>query len=246
MDRISIAGLVLGVLAVVGGQALEGGHLSSLLQPAAFFIVIGGTLSAVMLQSPLPVFLRAARMGRWVFRPPLLEHEELIRRLLVWAQIARKDGMLALQPQLRTVNDEFVRKGLQLLIDGASAQHLRGVLVVEINAWEEQMKLSARVWEAAAGYAPTIGILGAVLGLIQVMENLQDPSRLGPGIAVAFIATIYGVGTANLLFLPVARKLLANVTRLVSVREMLVDGLMAIANGDNPRLVETRLRGYVV
>lgn len=246
MDKISIAGLALGIFAIVGGQVLEGGHISSLVQPTAFLIVIGGTLGAVMLQSPLPVFLMGLKMGKWVFVPPVTAPQGLIDQMNRWSHVARKEGLLALEAQIQVVKDPFMRKGLQLLVDGAEPDRLREVLEVEITAYEDQMKLSAKVWEAAGGYAPTIGILGAVMGLIHVMENLSDPSKLGSGIAVAFVATIYGVGSANLVFLPIAKKLLANISRMVAMREMFVDGLIGIANGDNPRIIESRMRGYIV
>ena len=245
MDFISIAGIVFGLGAIVGGQLLEGGHLSSLMQPTAFLIVIGGTLGAVMLQSPLAIFVAGMRMGAWVFRPPTLSPALFIGQIANWSQIARKEGLLALEAQIGLLDDPFARKGLQLLVDGAEPERLREVLEVEINAYETQMKLSARIWESAGGYAPTVGILGAVMGLIHVMENLSDPGKLGGGIAVAFVATIYGVGSANLIFLPVAKKLLANIGRLVALREMYVDGLVGIANGDNPHLIESRMRGYI-
>ncbi len=246
MDKISILGLLVGVLAIVVGQILEGGHVASLLQPTAFFIVIGGTLGAVMLQSPLPVFRLGVRLARWVFSPPRIVPEALIAQVVGWSQIARKEGLLALEAQIPAVADPFVRRGLQLLVDGAEPDDLRSVLEVEIGAYETRMKQAAKIWESAGGYAPTIGILGAVMGLIHVMENLSDPARLGSGIAVAFVATIYGVGSANLIFLPMAKKLLAHVQSLVAVREMYVDGLVGIANGDNPRIIESRLKGFFV
>ena len=245
MDRISVLGLALGLAAILVGQVLEGGHLSSLLQPTAFFIVIGGTMGAVMLQSPAAVFLRGMRMAKWVFVPPVSEHKKLIESISRWSHVARKEGLLTLEGQIRSVPDPFMRKGLQLLVDGVEPNRLREVLEVEIDAWEEQLKLSAKIWESAGGYAPTIGILGAVMGLIHVMENLSDPSKLGAGIAVAFVATIYGVGSANLIFLPMAKKLMANIAQLVAFREMFVDGLVGIANGDNPRIIESRLQGYL-
>jgi chemotaxis protein MotA len=246
MEKISVLGLLFGILAVVVGQVLEGGHVSSLLQPTAFFIVIGGTLGAVMLQSPLPTFTLGMRMARWVFYPPRIVPENLISQVVGWSQVARKEGLLALEAQAPSVADPFVRRGLQLLVDGAEPEGLREVLEVEIGAYETRLKQAAKIWEAAGGYSPTIGILGAVMGLIHVMENLSDPARLGSGIAVAFVATIYGVGSANLIFLPMAKKLLASIQQLVSVREMYVDGLVGIANGDNPRIIESRLRGYFV
>ena len=246
MDSISLIGLILGLAAILVGQALEGGHLSSLFQPTAFLIVIGGTLGAVMLQSPLQIFKEGMRMVRWVFQPPAVTHAALIEQVVGWSHVARKEGLLALEAQVAGLPDPFIRKGIQLLVDGVEPERLREVLEVEISTWEGQMKQAARIWEGAGGYAPTIGILGAVMGLIHVMENLSDPAKLGSGIAVAFVATIYGVGSANLVFLPIAKKLLAHIGRLVSMREMLVDGLVGIANGDNPRIIESRLQGYVI
>ncbi len=246
MDRISVFGLALGLAAIVGGQVLEGGHVSSLLQPTAFFIVIGGTLGAVMLQSPLRIFVDGVRMARWVFVPPVTNPSRMIDQVVNWGQIARKDGLLVLENHIGSLPDPFMRKGLQLLVDGVDPVRLREVLEVEIDAWEARMRQSTRIWEAAGGYAPTIGILGAVMGLIHVMENLSDPSRLGAGIAVAFVATIYGVGFANLVFLPIAKKLAAQIGVLVTQREMFVDGLVGIANGENPRIIASRMQGYVV
>jgi chemotaxis protein MotA len=246
MDKLSVFGLLLAVLAIVGGQYMEGGAISSLLQPTAFVIVIGGTLGAVMLQSPLPIFLNGLRMASWVFNPPVVVTKGLITQLTGWSQVARKEGLLALEGQIPTLRDPFARKGLQLLVDGAEPDRLREVMIVDITTYEANMRLSARIWESAGGYAPTVGILGAVLGLIHVMENLSDPSKLGQGIAVAFVATIYGVGSANLIFIPVAKKLLGHVARLITAREMFVDGLVGIANGDNPRIIESRLQGYIV
>lgn len=245
MDKISILGLLLGLVAIVGGQVLEGGSVGSLSQPTALLIVLGGTMGAVMLQSPYVTFMRGVRMVRWVWYPPVVDYQRLIKQISSWSQVSRREGLLALENVINQLKDDFARKGLQLLVDGAEPERLREVLEVEINTYEQEMKLSARIWEAAGGYSPTIGILGAVLGLIHVMENLSDPSKLGAGIAVAFVATIYGVGLANLVFLPMSNKLKAHINRLVVQREMIVDGLVGIANGDNPRIIESRLQGYV-
>ena len=246
MDKISIAGLIVGVAAIIVGQLLEGGHIGSLVQPTAFMIVIGGTLGAVMLQSPFQVFRAGLGMIKWVFQPPVPPFRRVIEQIVSWSHVARKEGLLALENQAAGLSDSFAAKGLQLLVDGVEPERLREVLEVEIGVWEQQLKTSAKIWEAAGGYAPTIGILGAVMGLIHVMENLSDPSKLGAGIAVAFVATIYGVGSANLIFLPISKKLLAHISRLVAIREMMVDGLVGIAHGDNPRIIESRLQGYVV
>jgi chemotaxis protein MotA len=245
MDFISIVGILLAGIAIIGGQILEGGHVGSLLQVTAFVIVIGGTAGAVMLQSTLPTFLRGMRMVKWVFVPPPLAADALIQSITQWSTTARKGGLLALEPMIDEIADPFVKKGLQMLVDGAEPETLRETLQLEIDAYEEQQREAARVWESAGGYAPTIGILGAVLGLIHVMENLSDPSKLGAGIAVAFVATVYGVGSANLLFLPIANKLKGIIAREITLRHMLVEGLVSVANGENPRLIERKLRGFL-
>ena len=245
MDKISVVGLLLGIVAIIGGQLLEGGSVGSLSQPTALLIVLGGTVGAVMLQSPYANFVRGIKMMRWIWYPPVVNYQQLIKQVSGWSQVSRREGLLALEGVMTQLKDDFAKKGLQLLVDGAEPERLREVLEVQISTYEEEMRQSARIWEAAGGYSPTIGILGAVMGLIHVMENLSDPSKLGAGIAVAFVATIYGVGLANLVFLPMANKLKANINRLVVQREMIVDGLVGIANGDNPRIIESRLQGYI-
>lgn len=246
MDKLTLIGLAVGLTGILSGQILEGGNLSILFQGAAFLIVFGGTLGAVMVQSPMKVFIMAIRMARWVFVMPLQQPpQDLIRQIVDWSALARKDGMLALELRSAYVSDPFMKKGLQLLVDGNSAEKIREVLSVDTHSWEQIRWQGARVWESAAGYSPTIGIIGAVLGLMHVMQNLSEPSKLGNGIAVAFVATIYGVALANLLFLPMANKLKAIIMEQADMREMMLDGFTAIANGDNPRLVESRLRSYL-
>ena len=245
MDKLTILGLLVGVTGILTGQILEGGDLSILFQGAAFLIVFGGTLGAVMVQCPAKVFVMAIKMGRWVFVTPGLHNQELAGQLMEWSTLARREGILALDARASTIDDPFLKKGLQLLVDGNSAEKIREVLDVDIHRWEQLRWQSARVWEAAAGYSPTIGIIGAVLGLMHVMQNLAEPSKLGGGIAVAFVATIYGVAFANLLFLPVANKLKSIIMQQTHMREMVVDGLVGIANGDNPRLIEIKLQSYI-
>ena len=245
IDVISIVGLLLSLFAVLGGQYLEGGHIGSLVQVTAFLIVMGGTFGACMLQFTLPVFLDGVKMLRWVILPPTVALDEVIEQVIGWGQAARRGGLLSLEPLMAEIDDPFTRKGLQLLVDGAEPEKLREAMEVEMYAYEEHHRMAAKVWESAGGYAPTIGILGAVMGLIHVMENLSDPSKLGSGIAVAFVATIYGVGSANLLFLPIANKLKALVAKEMVKREMVMEGLVSIANGENPRIIETKLRGYI-
>ena len=245
-DLISFFGIFLALVAIIGGQILEGGHAGSLFQITAFVIVMGGTLGAIMLQNPLAVFLRGMRMAKWAFVPPQQDPAYLIQQVSEWSNIARRGGLLALEPVIEDLDDPFAKRGLQMLIDGAEPETLRETLQVEVDAYEGQQRMAAKVWESAGGYAPTIGILGAVLGLIHVMENLSDPSKLGAGIAVAFVATVYGVGFANLFFLPIANKLKYIIGQEILLREMLIEGLVAVANGENPRLIERKLQGYLV
>jgi chemotaxis protein MotA len=245
MDTGSLIGIAVALAGIIGGQLLEGGYIGSLLQSAALLIVLGGTAGAVMVQSPARVFMRGVKMAKWVVLPPDFTPQHTIAEILRWSLSARKEGLLSLEQQAGMTKDPFARKGLQLLVDGVSPDKLRDAMDVEIGTFEEYHLQAARVWEAAGGYSPTIGILGAVLGLIRVMENLSDPSRLGSGIAVAFVSTIYGVGLANLVLLPVANKLKGLISRQVLLREIMVDGLVSIANGENPRMIEYRLLGYV-
>lgn len=245
MDIISILGIVLSLIAILVGQFLEGGSMGSLLQFTAFMIVIGGTLGAVMLQNSLPVFLDGLSMLKWVFRPPRVASQQTLDMILEWSQKARRGGLLALEPFIEQQQDLFQRRGLQMLVDGAEPEVLRETLELDLQAFERHHLDAAKVWTAAGGYSPTIGILGAVMGLIHVMENLSDPSKLGSGIAVAFVATIYGVGGANLFFLPIAGKLRYWVGRLASDKELFIQGLVAIANGENPRIIEAKLQGYL-
>jgi chemotaxis protein MotA len=245
MDIISVIGILLGLTAIVGGQILEGGHLGSLLQVTAFLIVIGGTLGAVMLQHTLRVFLDGLTMLKWVIQPPKAVPNETLTTLLDWSHLARRGGLLALEPLIDQQQDLFYRRGLQMMVDGAEPEVLRETLEMELQGFESHQQSAAKVWQAAGGYSPTIGIIGAVMGLIHVMENLSDPSKLGSGIAVAFVATIYGVGSANLFFLPVSSKLRYHVDRLIRQKEMYIEGIVAIANGENPRMIEAKLQGYL-
>lgn len=245
MDKLTILGLVIALVGILTGHLLEGSNFGILFQAAAFMIVLGGTLGAVMVQSPRKVFATAMRMGRWAFVTPKFNGQEMIAQLTEWGALVRRDGVLALEARLEGIADPFVRKGVQLLVDGHNADEIREVLEIETQTWEQLRWQSARVWESAAGYSPTVGIIGAVMGLMHVMQNLSEPSKLGGGIAVAFVATIYGVAFANLLFLPVANKLKSIIQHQTHMRDMIVDGLCGVAKGENPRIIEYRLQGYL-
>ncbi|MFZ6719468.1 flagellar motor protein [Undibacterium sp. Ji49W] len=244
MDWASIVGLLLIVVGIVSGQLLEGGRLSSLVQPAAFVIVVVGTIGAVLMQSRIKAFTQGVRMLRWVVSEPPDNSKKNVEDALIWSVVARREGFLSLERYMNASTDPFISKGLRLVIDGIDPIRLKDILDVDISLYEMEQRQSAKIWEAAGGYSPTIGILGAVLGLIHVMENLTDPSKLGGGIAVAFVATIYGVGMANLLFLPVSHKLKEIINREVTRREMLSDIFYSIALGDSPRVVEERLTNH--
>jgi len=245
MDILSIAGILLGFGAIIIGQQLEGGHLSTILNSVALLIVLGGTLGAVMLQTPLPTFVRALKMTRWVFLPPRHSTAQSLAKILNWSQVARREGLLQLESMAAKEKDGFTQKGLQLIADGAEPELIRDILETDLDIIENRDLQAAKVYDAMGGYSPTIGILGAVLGLIHVMGNLADPSALGSGIAVAFVATIYGVGLANLLFLPVGNKLKTLILQRTQHQMMLIDGLISVADGDNPRSIESRLQAYL-
>jgi len=245
VDWTTLAGLALALAGILGGQLLEGGSAGSLVQSAAFLIVFCGTLGAVMVQTPLGTFVEGLAIARWALKPPPQQQPRVLQQVAQWNNVVRREGLLALEARIAVLGDDFARKGLQLLVDGADAARLRDILQVDIVGYEERLRRAARIWDAAGGYAPTIGILGAVLGLIHVMENLADPARLGSGIAIAFVATVYGVGLANLVFLPIGAKLKSVIVQQVVAREMLVDGLAGIANGEHPRLIEAKLEGYL-
>jgi len=245
MDILTIVGIIVALGAILGGNILEGGHTSSLVQLTAFVIVAGGTVGAIMIQVPIATFKRAMLIASWVFLPPKQSPREAIEKIVVWSNIARREGLLGLEAIAEEEPDLFARKGLQLLVDGNEPEAIRGILEVDLGTQEYRDNEAAKVYEGMGGYSPTIGIIGAVMGLIHVMNNLADPSMLGSGIAVAFVATIYGVGLANLFFLPIAAKLKGLIHAQASFREMVLEGVVSIAEGENPRNIETKLNGYL-
>jgi len=245
MDILSFIGVAIAFAAILGGNWLEGGHLDTLANGPAMIIVLGGSIGAVLLQTPMQLFLRSMRMLGTVFLPPKRGLEDTIIKLVKWGKVARKDGLLGLERVIGGEKDLFVRKGMQLLVDGSEPEEIRHALEVELDSRERYDLQASRVLEAMGGYSPTIGIIGAVMGLIHVMQNLSDPSNLGSGIATAFVATIYGVGLANLFLLPMGNKMKAYVLQESHYRELVIEGLVAISEGENPRQIETRLQGFL-
>lgn len=244
MDKLSIFGLLIAISAIYLGFIFDGGSISSLLELPAFIIVFGGTLGAVMLQSSQVQFLHAITLLKWLFVPPKYDVEQGIESIVQWAEKARESGFLSLEFIAEEENDFFVNKGLNLLVDGAEVENLRVSLELDLDLYREHNLRSAHVFESMGGYSPTIGILGAVLGLIHAMSNLADPQLLGQGIATAFVATIYGVGFANLIYLPIANKIKAIVHQQTMYREMMTEGLIAIALAENPHAIENKLSAF--
>ncbi len=245
MDILSILGVLLGFIAIVGGNFLEGGHLASLLNLPAFFIVLGGTLGATFLHFPPKIIFHSIRVLWLIVRPRKILLQNQVDKLVGWSALARKEGLLGLESIVDKEHDPFAKKGLQLLVDGNEPDVIRDCLDVELNTLEHAEIQAAKVYEAMGGYSPTIGIIGAVVGLIHVMQNLANPELLGSGIATAFVATIYGVGLANLLFLPISNKLKLQTHYLVQAKEMMLEGITSIAEGENPRNIELKLSGYI-
>jgi len=244
MDKLSVAGLFIAIFAIYLGFSIEGGAISTLFQFPAFIIVFGGTVGAVMLQSSTVQFFHAIKLLKWVFTPPTFDIDEGIDKIVDWAHKARESGYLVLENIAFDEDDRFINKGLNLLADGIETEQFNVTLELDLELYREHNLRSATVYESMGGYSPTIGILGAVLGLIQAMSNLTDPNMLGQGIATAFVATIYGVGFANLIYIPVANKLRAIIHQQTMYREMIAEGLLAISQGENPHSIENRLSAF--
>ena len=227
------------------GNYLEGGHIDSLIQPTAALIVLGGTIGATWLASTDEEVKNLFKMMPRVVMPRLADRKALLESMLKVASVARRDGILAVESMLPEIKDEFLQRGLRVLIDGYTVDDLRKLLEIDMDITEHHGNAAGKVLETAGGFCPTVGILGAVLGLIHVMSNLSDPSKLGTGIAVAFVATIYGVGAANLLFIPLGNRIKKIVASEIEIKTMVLTGLEVVANGANPRQVEEMLTPYV-
>jgi chemotaxis protein MotA len=246
MDRLSVVGAIVAVGAVLLGNVMDGGKIAALLNLPAAIIVIGGSLGATLLQTPMKMLPRALGMMKYLLFPPEFSLEDLLKKILKWGDAARKQGVLGLEALSGSEKDPFIQRGLTLIADGNNPNHVRNSLELEIAVNEQQDLQAAQFLEHLAGYAPTMGIVGAVLGLIHVMSQLEDPSALGPGIATAFVATVYGVGFANLLAMPMSQKLKQVVLEEVRYREMVVEGLTAVAQGEHPNTIRFRLQAIMV
>src|SRR5208282_2318052 len=245
MDIAAFVGILLGIGAVVGGNMVEGGNAAHLVQTAAAIIVFGGTLGATLLSSSIRDMFNAVKALGMVFGARSSSSSEVIEEILGLLVKARKMGLLSLESQVKSIDNDFLRKGLNLVIDGIPPAMIKDILFQEIYTYENTCKRAAKVFESAGGYAPTIGILGAVLGLIQVMRNVTEPSKIGDGIAVAFVATIYGVGSANLIFLPLGRKIINRLKEEVFIKELILEGVLGVEAGVNPYFLKARLNAFL-
>src|SRR5689334_17569846 len=243
-DIATLAGIVLALAGILGGLILEKGQIQDVLQGTAALIVLGGTFGAVLITNPLPVVLRAFGGLNKVFMERGSSTPEIIESLIQYATKARKNGIVSLESEAAAIADPFLRKALGLAVDGTDLQEIRKMMETDIVLTEQGVESEAKVWEAAGGYAPTVGIIGAVLGLIQVMKHLEDIKEVGHGIAVAFVATVYGVGTANILFLPMANKLRPRIRAVSVLKEMTLEGVIGIVEGLNPTLIRLKLSSY--
>jgi chemotaxis protein MotA len=245
MDFASVGGVLLAIIGIVGGLMIEGGSIAQITQPTAMMIVLGGTMGAVMLQFPMNIFLAALKQFMRVFFFAGTPSESIVLQLVAFAVKARKSGIVSLDADLRSVEDPFLKQALMLAVDGTEPAAVRQIMGLELENRAEGEERIPQVFESAGGFAPTVGIIGAVIGLIQVMQRLDNISAVGRGIATAFVATIYGVGLANLVFLPAAGKLRIRQQEEQMVNEMMLEGVISIQEGMNPRMIEIKLRTFL-
>jgi chemotaxis protein MotA len=244
-DLATILGLVIAAAGLLGGLVLEGGKISDIVQVTAALIVLGGTLGAVMVTTPLTDLIGAVKALKHVFLEESIDPHVAIEEIIGYATKARQNSILSLETDVDTIEDPFLRKALSLAVDGTDLHELRKMMELELFVFEKQAEAKSKVFESAGGYAPTIGILGAVMGLIQVMKHLENIDEVGRGIAVAFVATVYGVGLANLFFLPAASKIKARIHKDVQARELLLEGVTSIVEGMNPKLIRVKLEAFL-
>src|SRR5579863_8755618 len=245
LDLASIGGLIVAAGGIIGGLVLDGGHVSDIRQMTAAIVVLGGTLGAVMVTSPMSSLIRAAKGLKNVFFEEVIDMDAAVDEIVAYASKARKSSIISLEEDLDQIGDPFLKKALSLAVDGTDLKELRKMMDLEIFQSEKRMEAYAKVYEAAGGYSPTIGIIGAVMGLIQVMKHLENIEEVGRGIAVAFVATVYGVAVANLFFLPAAGKIKARIHNDVSAKELMLEGVISILEGMNPKLIRVKLEAFL-
>ena len=244
MDIGAVIGLFFGITCIMIGQFMEGGNLQQLMQITAAFIVFGGTFGAIILSFPVKDLKNAIKFLSIAFSGKANKPLETIQEIIGYAQKARKEGVIALEKDAKAATDIFIKMGLNAVSDGSDPTIVREMLETKLGQMEEEVKAASKVWESAGGFSPTIGIIGAVLGLIQVMQNLSDPSKLGAGIAVAFVATVYGVGFANLIAIPMSSRIKLKAQSDFLIKTIIIEGILAIQAGESPTLIERKLKAY--
>src|SRR5579863_2715922 len=244
LDLASIGGLIVAAGGIIGGLVLDGGHVSDIRQMTAAIVVLGGTLGAVMVTSPMSSLIRAAKGLKNVFFEEVIDMDAAVDEIVAYASKARKSSIISLEEDLDQIGDPFLKKALSLAVDGTDLKELRKMMDLEIFQSEKRMEAYAKVYEAAGGYSPTIGIIGAVMGLIQVMKHLENIEEVGRGIAVAFVATVYGVASANLFFLPAANKIKARLHETLHIKELMLEGVCSIVEGMNPKMIRSKLEAF--
>ncbi|WP_018132060.1 flagellar motor protein [Effusibacillus pohliae] len=245
MDITTILGLILGVGFLTGAFVLEGGHIGSLFQGTAAMIVIGGTLAALMVSTPLEQLKQLPKILKIAFTHKPKDPLDVIDELVSLATIARREGILALEEKIESYDDDFFKNGIRLVVDGVDPELVRSIMETELSFIEDRHSKGAALFEQAGGFAPTMGIIGTVMGLVHVLSNLEDASKLGPSIAVAFIATLYGVASANVVWLPIANKLKVRSKQEILIRELMIEGILSIQAGENPSILGQKLKVFL-
>ena len=246
MDIFAILGTVIGVGFILTAQALEGGKIQQLLQLTAAMIVFGGTFGAVVGSFPVPDLLNGFSLLKDAIFPPKVDFKALIKEIVGFATKARKEGVIVLEKEAKHASDALLKLGLEAVADGADPSLVQGMMENQINQFQEKIGRGTKVYESAGGYSPTLGIIGAVLGLIQVMQNLSDPSKLGSGIAVAFVATVYGLFAANLVLFPIGTRIKFNYQKVFLAQDIMLEGILAIQAGESPALIERKLNSFLL
>ena len=246
MDIFAVIGLFFGITFILIGQALEGGNLGQLLQITAAFIVFGGTGGAVILSFPPHILKLAFSFIKYVFFPPKVDIPALVKEIVNFATKARKEGVIVLEKEAKYASDPILKMGLEAVADGADPTLVQTMMENQINQLDARVTAASKVFESGGGYSPTLGIIGAVMGLIQVMQNLSDPTALGAGIAVAFVATIYGLFAANLLLIPFSTRIKVNFAKVFTAKELMVEGVLSIQAGECPALIERKLNSFML
>jgi chemotaxis protein MotA len=246
MDITTVVGIIAGIAALFFGFIWEGGHAESLVEKTALLIVFGGTFAATAVSFPLSKLKLIPDALRHAFRSTQTDPYEMVNRIVDMATIARKEGVLALENLANEQTEPFLRNGLLMVVDGTDPELTQQILELEIDAVERKREQQAKIFESAGGFAPTMGIIGTVMGLIHVLSNLSDPGSLGPSIAVAFTATLYGVASANLIYLPLASKIKTSNQEVIHMMEMMLEGILALQAGENPQLIRKKLNSFML